>query len=124
MAPSKPGPAAFSSKTPTRTCSCKPSTPPPPETPWSHPTSPPGSSRPSPASSAQAAPPQPIDPLTEREEEVLAEVARGKTNAEIADELFISNSTVKTHVARLMTKLQARNRVEIVIWAYETGRVG
>jgi len=71
-----------------------------------------------------AAPLQPIDPLTEREEEVLAEVARGKTNAEIADELFISQSTVKTHIARLMTKLQARNRVEIVIWAYETGRVG
>lgn len=70
------------------------------------------------------APPQPIDPITEREEEVLAEVAQGKTNAEIAEELFISNSTVKTHVARLMTKLQARNRVEIVIWAYETGRVG
>jgi DNA-binding NarL/FixJ family response regulator len=68
-------------------------------------------------------PPQPIDPLTEREEEVLDEVARGKTNAEIAEDLFISQSTVKTHIAKLMTKLQARNRVEVVIWAYETGRV-
>lgn len=72
----------------------------------------------------RAAPPQPIDPLTDREEEVLAEVARGKTNAEIAEELFISHSTVKTHIARLMAKLQVGNRVEVVIWAYETGRVG
>lgn len=71
-----------------------------------------------------SAPIQPIAPLTEREEEVLTEVAGGKTNAEIAEELFISHSTVKTHVASLMTKLEARNRVEIAIWAYETGRVG
>ena len=69
------------------------------------------------------APIQPIDPLTDREEEILMEVARGKTNAEIAEDLYISNSTVKTHIARLMTKLEARNRVEVVIWAYETGRV-
>ena len=75
------------------------------------------------ATDSATAPIQPVDPLTEREEEVLLEVARGKTNAEIAEDLFISNSTVKTHIARLMTKLEARNRVEVVIWAYETGRV-
>ncbi|RNL62021.1 DNA-binding response regulator [Nocardioides marmoriginsengisoli] len=72
----------------------------------------------------RAAPPaQPIEPLTEREEEVLLTVARGRTNAEIADELHITLSTVKTHVAALMTKLGARNRVEVAMWAYETGRV-
>jgi len=70
-----------------------------------------------------ARPPQPIDPLTEREEEVLLTVARGRTNAEIAAELHISLSTAKTHLASLMTKLGARNRVEIAMWAYETGRV-
>lgn len=68
--------------------------------------------------------PQPIDPLTEREEEVLAEVAHGRSNAEIAEDLFISLSTVKTHISSLMLKLQARNRVEIAIWAYESGRMG
>jgi DNA-binding NarL/FixJ family response regulator len=66
---------------------------------------------------------QPIDPLTEREEEVLLTVARGRTNAEIADELAISLSTVKTHLASLMTKLHARNRVELAMWAYETDRI-
>ncbi len=66
---------------------------------------------------------QPVDPLTEREEEVLATVARGRTNAEIADELYISLSTVKSHIASLMAKIGARNRVEIVMWAYETDRV-
>jgi DNA-binding NarL/FixJ family response regulator len=66
---------------------------------------------------------QPIEPLTVREEEVLVTVARGRTNAEIADELYISLSTVKTHLASLMNKLGARNRVEIAMWAYETGRM-
>jgi len=68
-------------------------------------------------------PMQPIDSLTEREEQVLLTIARGRTNAEIADELHISLSTVKTHVASLMAKLGARNRVEVAMWAYETGRV-
>lgn len=67
-------------------------------------------------------PVQPIQPLTEREEELLLALAQGHTNAEIADELYISVSTVKTHVASLMTKVEARNRVELAIWAYETGR--
>ena len=72
---------------------------------------------------AAGPPAQPIDPLTDREEEVLRTVARGRTNAEIADELYISLSTVKTHLASLMTKLGARNRVELAMWAYETDRI-
>ena len=68
-------------------------------------------------------PQQPIEPLTTREEEVLVTVAGGRTNAEIAEELHISLSTVKTHLASLMAKLGARNRVEIAMWAYETGRL-
>jgi DNA-binding NarL/FixJ family response regulator len=65
--------------------------------------------------------PAPREALTEREGEVLLTVARGRTNAEIAKELHISLSTVKTNIASLMTKLEVRNRVEIAIWAYETG---
>ena len=68
-------------------------------------------------------PAQPIAPLTEREEDVLLTVARGRTNSEIADELHISLSTVKTHLTALMNKLGARNRVELAMWAYETGRM-
>ena len=68
-------------------------------------------------------PTQPIDPLTEREEEVLVLLARGRTNAEIAAELFIGLSTVKSHVASLMAKLGVRNRVEIAMWAYRAKRV-
>ncbi len=68
-------------------------------------------------------PAQPIAALTSREEEVLATVARGRTNSEIGDELHISLSTVKTHLASLMAKLGARNRVEIAMWAYETHRI-
>ena len=67
---------------------------------------------------------EPLEPLTSREEEILIPVAKGWTNHEIADEMHISVSTVKTHLASLMRKLGARNRVEIAMWAYETGRVG
>lgn len=73
--------------------------------------------------SSAAVPVQPVEPLTEREEEVLLTVARGKTNAEIGEALHISMSTVKFHVGSLMSKLEARNRVELAMWAYETKRV-
>ena len=65
---------------------------------------------------------EPAEPLTEREFEVLDSVASGLTNAEIAETLHISLSTVKTHIASAMTKVGARNRVELVIWAYDSGR--
>lgn len=73
--------------------------------------------------SAGQRPVQPIEPLTAREEQVLLTVARGLTNAEIAIDLHISLSTVKTHLASLMNKLGARNRVEIAMWAHETKRI-
>ncbi|GAB2603106.1 response regulator [Pseudactinotalea suaedae] len=75
------------------------------------------------AEQAPVVPIQPIEPLTQREEQVLALVARGRTNAEIGAELFVGLSTVKSHVASLMTKLGARNRVEIAMWAFDTRRV-
>lgn len=65
----------------------------------------------------------PREPLTQREEEVLCTVAQGHSNAEVAEALYISLSTVKSHVSKLMAKLGARNRVELAIWAHETGRV-
>ena len=65
----------------------------------------------------------PAVPLTEREDEVLAAVATGRTNAEIADELYISLSTVKTHLASLQDKIGARNRVELAAWAWRSGRM-
>jgi DNA-binding NarL/FixJ family response regulator len=75
------------------------------------------------ANRASSRPAQPIEPLTDREEQVLLSVARGHTNGEVAAELYISLSTVKTHLGSLLRKLGARNRVEIAMWAYETGRV-
>ena len=74
-------------------------------------------------SGSDRVPAQPVVPLTEREEDVLVTVARGLTNSEIAHELHISLSTVKTHLTALMNKLGARNRVELAMWAYETGRI-
>ena len=61
--------------------------------------------------------------LTPREHDVLAAVARGRSNHEIADELFLSYSTVKTHISHLFTKLEARDRAQLVIRAYESGIV-
>lgn len=75
------------------------------------------------AGSTTAPQPAPLaEPLTDREGQVLAAVARGLSNTEIADELFISLSTVKTHIASVMAKIGARNRVEVAIWALETRR--
>lgn len=67
--------------------------------------------------------PELVDPLTEREKEILAEVGRGRTNAEIGSALFLSPLTVKTHVSRIMAKLHARDRVRLVIIAYAAGLV-
>jgi DNA-binding NarL/FixJ family response regulator len=62
-----------------------------------------------------------LERITPREREVLLLVARGRSNAEIGDELFMSVATAKTHVSRLMTKLDARDRAQLVVFAYESG---
>jgi DNA-binding NarL/FixJ family response regulator len=64
-----------------------------------------------------------LEQLTEREREVLALVAHGLTNTEIGERLYLSPLTAKTHVSRIMTKLDARDRVHLVVLAYETGLV-
>ncbi|MGH9136422.1 MAG: response regulator [Acidimicrobiales bacterium] len=69
----------------------------------------------------RAARKQPSSPLTDREVDVVRSLARGLTNAEIGAQLFISLSTVKSHVANIQAKLGARNRVEIAGWAWESG---
>lgn len=65
-----------------------------------------------------------LDLLTDREKEVMREVAQGRSNREIADALFIAEQTVKTHVSRVLMKLNLRDRAQIVIAAYESGLVG
>jgi DNA-binding NarL/FixJ family response regulator len=72
---------------------------------------------------AGSAPAPGLELLTDREREVLAAVARGLSNAELADELFMSHATAKTHVSRLLTKLGARDRAQLVVIAYESGVV-
>ncbi len=62
-------------------------------------------------------------PLSPRELDVVRAVARGRTNAEIAAELFVSLSTVKTHLTNIQSKLSVRNRTEIAVWAWEHGQV-
>ncbi len=69
------------------------------------------------------APADGLDGVTEREREVLVLIARGMSNAEIADHLHVSIATVKTHIGRLLAKLHARDRAQLVIVAYETGLV-
>jgi DNA-binding NarL/FixJ family response regulator len=64
-----------------------------------------------------------LDQLTNREREVLAAVAKGLSNAELADVLFMSHATAKTHVSHLLTKFAARDRAQLVVVAYETGLI-
>jgi DNA-binding NarL/FixJ family response regulator len=73
---------------------------------------------------AGPAPGRRLDALTEREREVLVLIARGLSNTELAAKLFVSMATVKTHISRLLAKLQARDRAQLVITAYESGLVG
>ncbi|MFF1304618.1 response regulator [Streptomyces sp. NPDC058307] len=76
---------------------------------------------PTPAPVVVARPAPTTDPLTDRELDVVRLVALGRTNAEIAAELFVSLSTVKTHLSSVQLKLAARNRVEIAAWAWQHG---
>ena len=71
----------------------------------------------------EPAPAPGLDRLTQREHEVLLEVASGASNAEIGGRLYLSEATVKTHVGRLLTKLAVRDRVQLVVLAYEHGLV-
>ncbi len=76
-----------------------------------------------PPSTIAVARPAQLEELTARELEVLKLMARGMSNAEIAKELFVSDTTIKTHVARILMKLHLRDRVQAVVFAYENGVV-
>src|SRR5204863_980155 len=69
----------------------------------------------------QPAPSKELDDLTERELDVFRLIARGQSNAEIGKELYISDTTVKTHITHILQKLDLRDRVQAVVLAYETG---
>lgn len=75
------------------------------------------------ANAPSSTPVRGLDELTERETEVLQEMARGLSNAEIATELFVGETTVKTHVGRVLMKLGVRDRVQAVVLAYESGLI-
>ncbi|MER7450226.1 response regulator transcription factor [Nocardia beijingensis] len=72
---------------------------------------------------AKTPPPATLAELTDREREVMALVAEGLTNAEIAERLYLSPATARTHVSRILTKLHARDRTQLVVMAYESGLV-
>ncbi|WP_067718755.1 response regulator transcription factor [Nocardia yamanashiensis] len=75
------------------------------------------------ATHAKPAPAAQLSELTDREREVMALVAEGLTNAEIAERLFMSPATARTHVSRILLKLNARDRTQLVVMAYESGLV-